>query len=92
MVVVMLVVDGRWEGIDDVKLRLVEGNHNLFPARYGVDDNEDYLGLARCEYRSLYVVVSSWDVVEVGRSNKRENRRDEERDILRSASVRTQAW
>jgi hypothetical protein len=30
--------------------------------------------------------------MEVGRSNKRENRRDEEWDILRSASVRTQAW
>jgi hypothetical protein len=88
----LLFVDGRGDRIDGLKLRLVEGNHNLFPAWYGVDDNEDYLGLARCEYRSLYVVVSSWDVVEVGRSNKRENRRDEERDILRSASVRTQAW
>lgn len=92
MVMVLLFMDGRGDRINGLKLRLAEGNHNLFPARYGVDDNEDYLGLARCEYRSLYKVVSSWDVVEVGRSNKRENRRDEEWDILRSASMRTQSW
>jgi hypothetical protein len=59
MVMVLLFVDGRGDRIDGLKLRLAEGNHNLFPARYGVDDNEDYLGLARFEYRSLYVVVSS---------------------------------
>ena len=91
-------LDGRWSLIREnrrLKASVAGDDRDLFPARWGGENDENHRGFSLQQGRNLSVVVRRLETAGYRRSEiggERESHRREERDALRVATVWTRAW
>ena len=83
MVVVLMVVDGWWGRIDDLKLRWPATIVAFFPARWGSENDENHRGFSLQHRRNLLWWCGGWRRPESGDRMREKECRWEQRESPR---------